>query len=183
MERPWGCWRNLVQCISLAEVCFQEASFSLCKYQTLRPGCCSPVPSADMSTTLVTRCQAWGMGTSCGKLDVWSLIVEVYFYTNSIPPVLQPLLFDLKSKCVFFPSLAFKVRCKSRFLVSFLVLLVMDMVEFNTPSTLQNILTWQISKPKYGTRQPSKLYAKCWLFLNVYCKIYNIVLFYSRDNS
>lgn len=45
------------------------------------------------------------MGTSYGKLSFSErleiLIVVVDFYTNSIP-VLQSILFDLKSKCVSF---------------------------------------------------------------------------------
>lgn len=52
------------------------------------------------------------MGTSYGKLGfsgcLESLIVEVDFYTNSVP-VLQPILFDLKSKCVSFHAQALRL--------------------------------------------------------------------------
>lgn len=70
-------------------------------------GHCSPVPSADASTTLTTECQARGMGTSGGESGfsgrLKSLIVVVNSSVNSIP-VLQPILFDLKSKCISFQA-------------------------------------------------------------------------------
>lgn len=75
-------------------------------------GHCSPVPSDAVSTISVPECQAWGMETSYGKLGFSgcseSLIVVVDCYTNSIP-VLQPILFDLKSKYVSFQAQLLKL--------------------------------------------------------------------------
>lgn len=50
-----------------------------------------------------------------------SLIVEVDFYTNSVP-VLQPNLFLFEIQVCSFPSSASQVGCRGRFLVSFIVL-------------------------------------------------------------
>lgn len=74
-------------------------------------GHCSPMPSDAISTISVPECQAWGMETSYGNwasVDVRSLIVVVDCYTNSIP-VLQPILFDLKSKYVSFQAQLLKL--------------------------------------------------------------------------
>lgn len=52
------------------------------------------------------------MEISYGELDfsgcLESVIVEVDFYTNSVP-VLQPILFYLKSKCVPFQAQPFRL--------------------------------------------------------------------------
>lgn len=71
----------------------------------------------------ITECQGWAMGTFYEKFGfpghLKSLTEVVASYINSIH-VLQPILFDLKSKCVSFQAQPVKVGCRSKLLVPFL---------------------------------------------------------------